>query len=214
VRLGDGWGLALSPDEKWVLALQQSEASHFVLLPTGPGESKHLKSGKVVPFPNARWFPDGKRILYVGAEAGRGPQLFVQDLAGGAPRVVTPVILGGAFAISPDGKELAVGPDSQITIYPAAGGPGRSIPDTAGYLPIQWSADADQLYVYRYEELPALVDRIDVKTGKKERWKELMPPSPNGIVAIGPLQITPDGRSYAYTYHRVISELYLVTGLK
>jgi hypothetical protein len=31
---------------------------------------------------------------------------------------------------------------------------------------------------------------------------------------IGPIVMTPDGKSYIYGYHRTLSDLYLVTGLK
>src|SRR5262249_43496612 len=43
-RLGEGEGLALSPDGKWVLtALVRSSPVELVLLPTGAGEPKRLK---------------------------------------------------------------------------------------------------------------------------------------------------------------------------
>jgi hypothetical protein len=38
------------------------------------------------------------------------------------------------------------------------------------------------------------------------------PPDRAGIVWVEPL-ITPDGRGYVYTYHRQLTDLYLVDGL-
>jgi eukaryotic-like serine/threonine-protein kinase len=216
VRLGEGYGLALSPDGKWALALQHMPTPHFVLFPTGSGEQKQIGTGKLILTPFARWFPDGSRILYVGNDAGHGAQVFVQNVAGGAPRPITPAGTWGGSAISPDGKQIAtVGPDRRITIYPSEGGVGRPVPGTsAGDWPIQWSADGAFLYAYRMGELPGHLSRIAVESGKKEPLHPLMPSDPAGIVAIGPVQITADGNSYVYTYHRVLSELYLVTGLK
>lgn len=43
--------------------------------------------------------------------------------------------------------------------------------------------------------------------------KELMPPDRAGVVWVDPL-VTPDGRGYVDTYHRVLSDLNLVEGLK
>ena len=34
--------------------------------------------------------PDGKRLLVAGFEEGKGQRVYVQDLAGGVPRPVTP----------------------------------------------------------------------------------------------------------------------------
>jgi len=41
-----------------------------------------------------------------------------------------------------------------------------------------------------------------------------MPPDPTGISDIGRVVMTPDGDAYAYAYSRVLSNLYLVEGLK
>jgi len=55
---------------------------------------------------------------------------------------------------------------------------------------------------------------VDVATGKRERWKELRPSDSAGVVAVGGIRVAPDGRSYVYTYPRLLSDLYLVEGLK
>jgi hypothetical protein len=83
-----------------------------------------------------------------------------------------------------------------------------------GEFPVQWSADGRFLFVYRIAEVPARVFRLDLLTGRRELWKELIPPDQAGTSDIGNLQITADGRAYAYYYGQVLSELYLVEGLK
>lgn len=40
------------------------------------------------------------------------------------------------------------------------------------------------------------------------------PPDKAGVSSIIEFQITPDGKSYVYSYTRLISQLYLVRGLK
>ena len=55
--------------------------------------------------------------------------------------------------------------------------------------------------------------KVDVRTGRKETWKELMPPDRAGVVWMDPL-VTPDGRGYVYTYHRLLTDLYLAEGLR
>ena len=61
----------------------------LLLVPTGAGENRQL-TGDAINHLDARFFPDGKRILFLGSEPGHGARLFVQDLGGGAARPVTP----------------------------------------------------------------------------------------------------------------------------
>jgi len=89
VRLGDGRALALSPDQKWVISSRLSPPPQLVLLPAKAGEPKPLTHDAINHF-YARWFSDGKRIVFSGDEPGHGVRLYVQDLAGGKPQAITP----------------------------------------------------------------------------------------------------------------------------
>ncbi len=220
VRLGEGRGLALSPDEKWVISSPLSSLGQLFLLPTKAGEPKLLTSDAINHF-EARWFPDGKRILFSGNEPGHGVRLYVQDLVGGKPQAFTPegiVTLGisNAYRASPNGKLVAaIGPDQRGYLYPVEGGEPRPIPGfAAADRPIGWSADGHTLYIYRYGEFPAQVYRLEVETGQKKLWKQLMPSDPAGVSIISPILVTPDGKSYVYGHRRILSDLYLVEGLK
>ena len=55
---------------------------------------------------------------------------------------------------------------------------------------------------------------IDLATGKRTLWRSLSPADPAGVGQIGPIVMAPDGSSYIYGYHRTLSDLYLVEGLK
>ena len=79
---------------------------------------------------------------------------------------------------------------------------------------MQWSADGKSLYIYRPGEFPAKVNRLDLATGKRTPWRSLAPADPAGVSQIGPIIMTPDASSYIYGYHRTLSDLYLVVGLK
>jgi hypothetical protein len=45
-------------------------------------------------------------------------------------------------------------------------------------------------------------------------WNTIEPQDPTGIMNhdLATLVVTPDGRSYGYTWHRAMSDLYLVEG--
>ena len=68
--------------------------------------------------------------------------------------------------------------------------------------------------MYQNAELPARIYRFDLSTGNKELWKELTPPDPAGIQEIIRVIMAADEKSYAYTYERDFSDLYLVKDLK
>jgi dipeptidyl aminopeptidase/acylaminoacyl peptidase len=215
VLLGQGSALSLSPDQKWALSGTQESPSQLKMIPTKAGEAKQLTRGDI----NgswARWFPDGKRIIFAGNEPDRGVRLYVLELASEKSQPITPEgVHAYAFFVSPDSQHVAtIGPDQNGTLYPVAGGEPRPIPGmNPGELPITWNEDGDSLYVYQPGELPARVYRLEVKSGKRTLWKTLMPSDPAGVETIGPILLTPDAKTCVYGYHRTLSDLYLVEGL-
>ncbi len=215
VRIGEGRAMGLSPDGKWVLSiLQHTSPARLVLLPTGAGEGRPLSYGSF-DYRGANWFPDGKRILVQAAEPGKATRLYVQDLAGGAPRAISAEGFGGSV-ITLDGKQVAcTDPNGVGMLCPAEGGAPRPIPGlAAGEAVISFTADGQSSYVFRPGELPAQVYRLNLATGKRELWKELRPADPAGTRGITRVLVTPDGKSYAYHYSRFLSELFLVEGLR
>jgi len=185
-------------------------------LPTGAGESKPL-TNDAINHQWAKWLPDGKRFVFSGNEAGKGVHYFVQDVAGGAPKSISPEGVDAlAFAISPDGQwVVGIGPDQKGYLYPITGGDPKIVGGMdPGDNPINFSTDGHSIYLYRTGEVPAKVYRVELATGKKTVWKEIAPLDPTGVSTIGPIQMTPDGKTYVYGFHRTVGDLYLVDGLK
>ena len=216
VLLGEGGAVALSPDGKWAIAQSQESPSQFKLLPTGAGEPKDLTKDNI-NHSWAHWFPDGKRILFAADEPGKGVRFYVYDLATGTSKAISQEgVNATSFAISPDSQRIAaIGPDKKGYLYPTAGGDPKLIPGlNPGELPITFNADGHGLYIYQPGELPARVYHLDIETGKRTLWKELMPYDPAGVENIGPILMTPDAKTCVFGYHRMLADLYLVEGLK
>jgi eukaryotic-like serine/threonine-protein kinase len=216
VLLGEGGAVALSPDGKWVIAQTQESPSQFRLLPTAAGEPRDLTKDNV-NHSWAHWFPDGKRILFSADEPGKGVRFYIYDLGSGKSAAISQEgVNGTAFALSPDSQQIAaIGPDQKGYLYPVAGGEPRLVAGiNQGEQPITWSADGRSLYIYQPGELPARVYRLDVQSGQRTLWKELMPSDPAGVENIGPIYMTPDAKSCVFGYHRMLADLYLVEGLK
>jgi eukaryotic-like serine/threonine-protein kinase len=217
VRLGDGAAFSFSPDGKWVAANPAGPPPRsLVLLPTGPGEPRRL-AGSFLNCAWAKFFSDGRRIAIAGTEPGHGMRLYVQDLAGGPPRAISPEgVKSFAIAVSPDGKLVsAIGPDGRAWVYPVDGGEPSALKDLEeGEAVTQWSPDGRFLYARNVGNLPARVFRVERSTGRRELFKEITPPDPAGLFAIFGLYASDDGKSYAYTYARNLSDLFLVEGVR
>ena len=219
VKLGEGASLSLSADTQWALAALSAPNPTLMLLPTGAGQPRRLEIPGVTPSQSGAWLPDNKSILLAGNEPGRGVRLFVQSIDGGKPRAVTVEGIDTAFpgfAVSPDGKLVAaIGPDHKGVLFPMDGsGSPRPIAGLVnGEFPLRFSPDGKTLFVWK-RDLPARVYSIDLVTGRHELFKELMPLDPSGVERISNVVVTPDGKSYAYTYSRLLSDLFVVEGLK
>ena len=216
VLLGEGGAVSLSPDGKWAIAQSQESPSQFKLLPTGAGEPRVITKDNI----NHSWahfFPDGKRIIFTADEPGKGVRFYVYDLGSGKSEVISPEgVNGTSFAISPDSLQIAaIGPDKKGYLYPTAGGDPKLIAGlNQGEQPITFSTDGRALYIYQPGELPARVYHLDIQSGQRTLWKELMPYDPAGVENIGPILMTPDAKTCVFGYHRMLADLYLVEGLK
>jgi Tol biopolymer transport system component len=216
VRLGAGLAQALSPDGKWALAIGRSATrDRLILLPTGAGESKQL-TAEGISCQTASWLPDGKAIVVVGEEPGHARRSYIQHIDGGAPRAVTPEGVAGSL-VSPDGTSIIVATtEARFAVFPLGGGEPRPIPGLlAGDEPIRWAADSRSIYLRTNVPGSPIVRvyRLDLTAGKRELWKEFVPDA-SMFFSVLPIVITPDGKYYAYSYGRFVSDLYLVDGLR
>jgi len=228
--IGEGLGQSLSPDGRWVLSTSPTTPRKLVLLPTGAGAPRTLEfEGFTVGWVSldlggqggtgGSFSPDGKSVLLVESLPGQLPRTYVGSLEGGKPRPLgrpglTPPSFGNP--ISADGRFVVLmDSEKRVFLCPADGGAPLPLAGLAdGEFPIQWSPDGRFLYTHRGGELPARIWRLEIATGRKELVKELAPSDPAGVTSIESIHVTPDGRSFAYSYTQNLSDLYVVEGLK
>ena len=216
VRLGEGSSGGLSPDDKWALSVFTGSPERITLLPLGAGEPRNISVPGMERFENggARFLPDGKHLLIDAAEPGHAVRTYVQDLTGGAPRPLTPEGLTASL-VSPDGHAAAGLDAGTVRIYPLDGGETRTVPGlNREFSPVQWSADSASLYGYDDAEVPAEIFRVNIATGKQEAVRKLIPRDPAGVVYIAPIIMTTDATVFAYSSYRLLSVLYVVTGIR
>jgi len=118
--------------------------------------------------------------------------------------------------VSPDGKLLAAfDPQRKFWLYPMDGGqptalsgiePGESV--------VRWSADGKYLFATNEGVIPVEVYRVEVATGHRQLVYTLSPSDAAGLWGMYSVLVTPDGKSYIYSDVRILSDLYLATGLR
>jgi len=220
VRLADGRAYALSPDGRWLSGSTMTAAAkrRFMLLPTGTGEEKEI----AIPAFDAviaGWLPGDQKYLVQGVLPGKKPwQIFVWDATRGSVRPVSPEGMSGDTGPqpSPDGRRyLDRGPDGVWHIYEIADGKQSDIRGLTEHdIPSAWRADSHSLYIRMHADTNKMmrVSILNIDTGERKLWKEIHPSRP--VDEVMNLNVTPDGRAYAYNYRQSTSDLYLVRGLK
>jgi hypothetical protein len=219
VRLGSGSPQDLSRDGRRALAIRDRS---LVSMPIGPGEEETLET--VLEPMAARWLPDGREALIVGAHDDGRVEARVVSFAGGTPRTVSRSLelrLGarayrGVSPVSPDGRWVAVAlARGDVGLLPLDGGEIRTLPGSGtNDLPVEWSADGRRLLVYDPGRLPARLEEVDVASGRRELWREIGPVDRMGVYGAFAVFATPDRKAWAATYLQYQSTLYLVKGLR
>lgn len=214
VRIGEGEGLAISPDGKWVVT-EPAKGGPLSLVPTGAGDARQLTHDKI-SYNSVRYLANGKQLLASGIEAGHGERNYLIDVATGEPKPITPEGVAGTI-LSPDEHSVAVtGPEGNWAIWPVDGNSPRPIPGLdSKYVVTGWTPDGTSLYAgssLRREPTTKLY-RVNVATGKMDFWKTLGEGLPAGARAAGP-QFSTDGSAYVYVYVENLSVAYVVKGLK
>jgi Tol biopolymer transport system component len=218
VPLGEGNGLCISPDGKWVLTYLFTE-KQLILLPTGAGESRRLKKQGVEEVTQAAWLPDGQRIVFVGREAGHGPRAYLQSIEDtGMPQPITPegvTTTGLPIAVSPDGRTVVMRDSNRtLTLYPIEGGEPKILRGIErGDTIIRW-ADDRSLYLSNYARNKIHIYRLDVSTDRRVPFKEIPLSDPAGLLSEPSILLTPDGKSYLLNLRRNFSKLYVASGLR
>jgi eukaryotic-like serine/threonine-protein kinase len=213
-KIGEGLSGALSPDGKFAIT-KPSKGGPLSLVPTGAGESRTLTHDDI-SYGRVRFLPDGKRLLAAGIEKGHGARDYIIDVSSGNSKPLTPEGIVGVD-LSPDGRSTAViGPDGKWGIWPLDGSDLRPIPglDSKHHV-AGWSQDGGSVYVVStHGRKTAQVYKVDITTGKMEPWKTFGAEAGSGVTETGAPLLSGDGMAYAYVYVRVLSEAYVVTGLR
>lgn len=212
VRLGYGAYPAMSPDGKWVAALELSSPAQIELLPTGIGQRRRLTNDALVHTLVA-WVPNGSALVCIAAEPNQLARSYLLDL-NGKSRAITPLGTTGVLVTRDSKYLLARDRERKQWLYPLAGGEPVPFPLKldASDLVIRFEPDGRSVLV-RHSGIPAKVERMFLDSSRREEVRQISPSDPAGVQDIVSVHFSEDGKSYAYSYMRSLSDLWVVDGL-
>jgi len=215
VQIAEGCYPQLAPDGKAIICLERTQSETVIVITPIP-------SG----FP--RRFPLDSGGKYHSAEFGGTMDRFLVHLIdddGGLHSHVFATQSGRMYPlpgaryivqISPNGNWDVVPGGSELCIAHLETGEVRSVCSLrTGWSPVRWSTDGKEIFVFEPGKDCATgnVSRINIHTGEQTSWFSLRPADSVGAYLLRWLDVTPDGRSYAYTYQQDLSDLYILDGL-
>ena len=223
VRLREGQPAALSPDGKWVIVNNEGSPERLLLLPIGPGKTQSLESGAIVDYYGVRFLPDSRHIVFAAIAPGQGRKPYIQDTGTrSAPLEWHAQIWGTAFF--PDGRRYVARSlrPYRYCVFDMNGAELQVVPNIANdELVIQTGADGQSVFVlagHLRGPMTMTIDRVDLSTGHRTRWKDVVVRDPAGVMhthsRTEPFLMTHDGSTYVYNYQRVLSTLYVVENIR
>jgi hypothetical protein len=161
--------------------------------------------------------PGGNALVFSGAEGDHPRRVYYQTV-GDSPRALTEEgTVAPPHSVSPDGTLLITQhPDRTWHLHPIhAQREPIALPGlTSADLPIRWSVDQKALFVVRSKQPSAEIYRYELGSNRLDLWQSIQPGGSVACGGVGVVQITGDGTTYVYSCGRLVSELFLASGLR
>jgi hypothetical protein len=217
VQIAEGYHPQLARDGKAVICLERDKSESAIVvtpIPTGLPRRYPLSSG---PKYHSAEFSgiDGRFLLHLhnADQQGLHTHVFEPESGGLSPVPgklhMTRIAPNGNWGVVlPAGLELRLGNVESGEI--------RTVCDLpAGWSPVRWSTSGNEIFVFEpgKDYATGNIVRINIQTGEKSPWLSLHPADTVGTYLLRWVDVTPDGRSYAYTYQQDLGDLYILDGL-
>jgi DNA-binding winged helix-turn-helix (wHTH) protein/Tol biopolymer transport system component len=210
-RIGDGRALDLSNDGHWALTQSATDASVVTLHSLRNRTSWQIPTGGI-SYTWAKFIPDRQEILLEGNYPNRAPELFRQALPDGLPIPLHKDIQMENVLIDAAGN-LAVGAAQhfQIVILDLTTNELRFVPRQEGYYPSA-VLDKDEALVSHVSGNILAVDLLDLMTGRTRPYRRITLLNETGVDRIMAVHFAADRKTFAFSSHQAVSNLFLVSG--
>jgi eukaryotic-like serine/threonine-protein kinase len=219
VRIGSGNVCRLSADAQWVVGIVEHPAHGLMLYPTGFGEEHSVPFTGLERILWATFHPDGRSLFVVGIAPGGPRRLYRLAIEGGAPELLYDRDMRferfAGLPFSPDGGRVVLRRASgEYVSYAMQEKAETPLPALAGTRrPLRFDAGGSGLYVSNVTDAGTVIERLDLATGELTPWRRLSPSNPLGVIYLSQPVVAADGSRFAYSFLRIVSNLYLVEGL-
>ena len=214
VRLGEGYAQGFASNDASALLISE-DRKQLLMVPVSGGAPSALDDGGV-KHQWVRFFPDREHLLALAARPGEPLKLYVRPLRGTKSIPITGPLMVRNVAIAPDGKTVAaLTPEGKLALFRVPSGQPTYLPSDGPLAPIRWSSDGEWLFVQHLRQQNSStteVSKVRVATGVMRHWRTIAAADPIGVNSITGIVISDDERSYAYSYRRVLSVLYVASG--
>jgi Tol biopolymer transport system component len=167
----------------------------------------------------ATFTPDGRRLVLLAAAPNQAYRGYVQRIDDGAIVPFTDPGVGfirsRMVVLSADGRYAAfTNPAGQVRLYPIDGGEPIPLPGLRDEeFPLVWSPDGRSVYITSGRVAPWRIERLDLATGQRTFWKEAAALQTAGM-RLSKLAMSPDAQAWVHSYSQLLSNLYIVDGVK
>lgn len=211
-RLGDGRAMDLSDDGQWALTQNAGDATKLTLVSVSTAQRKPI-SGSGLAYRWAKFFPDGKEILFAGGYPKQPPGIYRQGITSSSPTLVKAGIELDSAIIDANGR-LAAGCDGfHIIVLDLSNGNARSINTPQCVTPAAFM-DAQTILTRHQDNGSIVLELLNLTTGQIRPYRRYAPPDVTGSSYLLPLHIAKDLQTFAYSRMQSLSDLFAVSGWK
>jgi hypothetical protein len=218
VKLSSGDCVGISPDRTLAMTTSADYRTLF-LSPLGMGPTRAIPNPDRIEYQSlASWLPDGKRFVIVGRQGDAPSRAFVCDLESGRGTPFGATGVDWTFftplPVSPDGRFAVLqGADGIAKQWPIEGGEPIPIPELHPEdQPLTYTEDGKALFVAG-RSVPVNIERLELETGDRTPWITVAPTDRAGL-RYALATISPNGRYWAMTTAKLLTDLYIVEGLR
>ena len=210
-RIGEGRALDLSLDGRFVLTQDAAEPASLTLISIDGSTSKSIAEPGFV-YRWAKFFPDARQILFTADSSAGVFGLYRQTIPEGRPVPLSHDLHLVDGIVSPTG-ELAAGTDgkNETVTVDLQNGATRTIAMPRAASPVVFASE-DQVLTERNDGQGVVFDFLNLKTGESTFYRRLETADFAGFEKPMCFYVAKDFKTFAYSRHHSLSNLFVVSG--
>lgn len=212
-RIGTGRAMDLSPDGRWALAQDSSDAAKLTLISTDHAHQEPVR-GSGIAYRWARFIPGQLGIIFAGSYVNQPLRLYKQVLPNGPVTLIASEATPAVPVLSPDGR-LAVSADETkaLLVLDLLHGREHKVPISTRAYPVVFTGN-DEVLMSSVRDRTITLTRLTLSTGQVTPYKRIEMTDAPGITETLPLCVARNLDTFVYSRVQSLSSLFVVSGWK